>query len=99
ARLKLKEAFGHVGLDWFNRLSPHATREETLKYYMRRVSVDVDDKTGLLTIRTQGLSPAFAQTFNRTLLSESETFLNELSHRISRNDMLFAREEIDRSYD
>lgn len=99
ARLHLKDAFGHVGLDLLNRLSPRATREEALKYYLRRVSVEVDDKTGLLTIRTQGLSPAFAQTFNRMLLSESEAFLNELSHRISRNDMLFAREEIDRSYD
>ncbi|MBN3789416.1 lipopolysaccharide biosynthesis protein [Burkholderia sp. Ac-20353] len=99
ARLKLKQVFGHVGLDLPNRLSPSATREEMLKYYLRRVSVDVDDKTGMMTIRTQGLTPEFARTFNRALVSESETFLNELSHRISRNDMQFAREEIDRSYD
>lgn len=99
AKLKLREAFGNVGFDLINRLKRDATREELLKYYLRRVSVDVDDKTGITTIRTQGMSPEFAQKFNRVLLSESESFLNELSHRISRNDMQFAREEIDRSYD
>ncbi|KWF93575.1 lipopolysaccharide biosynthesis protein [Burkholderia diffusa] len=99
ARLKLKDAFGHVGLDVFNRLSRDATREDVLRYYLRRVDVEVDDKAGMLTIRTQGMTPEYARAFNQALLSESESFLNELSHRISRNNMQFAREEVDRSYD
>jgi capsular polysaccharide transport system permease protein len=98
-QLNLKKEFGHVGLDYFNQLHPNSTREDMLKYYLRRINVDVDDKTGMVTIRTQGMSPEFAQKFNRTVLSDSEAFLNELTHRISRSDMQFAREEIDRSYD
>ncbi|WP_230958201.1 lipopolysaccharide biosynthesis protein [Burkholderia territorii] len=99
ARLNLKQAFGTVGLDWLNRLSPHATREEMLRFYLRRLTVSIDEKAGILTIRTQGMSPEFARQFNRILLAESESFLNEMSHRVARNDMQFAREEIDRSYD
>lgn len=98
-QLHFKQAFGHPGLDLLNRLPADATREEMLRYYLRRVSVDVDDKTGIVVIRTEGFTPQYSQQFNQDVLSASESFLNEMSHRIARNEMNFSRGEIDRAYD
>jgi capsular polysaccharide transport system permease protein len=98
ARMKFKETFRHAGLDFLNRLRPDATREDVLKYYLRRVSVNVDDKTEILVIRSQGFTPEYARDFNQALLDESEHFLNEMSHKISRGEMEFSRGEVERSY-
>lgn len=53
-----------------------------------------DDKTGLLTIGTQGFSAEFAQQFNQAILKESERFINEISHHIAREQLQFAENEM-----
>ncbi|MEN3030186.1 hypothetical protein [Chromobacterium amazonense] len=97
--LNLKQAFAEpAGWDWFYRLPNDATREEFLSYYRARVDVQFDEKTALLVIRSQGFSPAFSQKLNQAILAESERFINELSHKISREDMAFAQKEVDYAY-
>ncbi|WP_050088791.1 capsule biosynthesis protein [Yersinia intermedia] len=93
-QLDFRQAFGHSGWDFFYHLSDSATREQFLNYYRNRISVSYDDKTGLLTIGTQGFSPEFAQKFNQAVLKESERFINEISHRIAREQLLFAENEM-----
>ncbi|WP_145547404.1 capsule biosynthesis protein [Yersinia intermedia] len=93
-QLDFRQAFGHSGWDFSYHLSDSATREQFLNYYRNRISVSYDDKTGLLTIGTQGFSPEFAQKFNQAVLKESERFINEISHRIAREQLLFAENEM-----
>ena len=57
----------------------------------------MDDKTGLLNIQTQGFSPEFALKFNQTVLKESERFINEMSHRIARDQLAFAESEMEKA--
>ena len=89
-QLNFREAFSHSGLDFLNHLSKDETAEGFLKYYKDRINVSYDDKTGLLNIQTQGFSPEFALKFNQTVLKESERFINEMSHRIARDQLAFA---------
>lgn len=97
--LNLKQAFGQpAGWDWLYRLPAGAAREDVLDYYRNRVEVQFDDKTSLLVIRSQGFTPEFAQKLNHAILAESERFINELSHKISREDMAFAQREVDNAY-
>ncbi|MEY4922764.1 MAG: hypothetical protein RLY17_1481, partial [Pseudomonadota bacterium] len=49
---------------------------------------------GLLTIGTQGFTPAFAELFNKAILRESERFINEVSHKIARDQQAFAEREM-----
>ncbi len=93
-QLDFYQAFKQSGLDFLNRLSSDATREQFLKYYRHRISVTFDDKTGLLTIGTQGFTPEFAQRFNSVVLNESERFINEVSHKIARDLQSFAEDEM-----
>lgn len=93
-QLNFHQAFGESGLDFLYHLSIHATNEQLLDYYRQRISASYDEKNGLLTIQTQGFTPEFALQFNRAVLKESERFINELSHQISREQMKFAEEQL-----
>ncbi|UGS42194.1 capsule biosynthesis protein [Pseudocitrobacter corydidari] len=93
-RLNFHQAFSQSGWDFFFHLPDDATTEEFLDYYRSRISIAYDEKSGLLDIQTQGFTPEFAQAFNHAVLKESERFINELSHRISREQMQFAEEEL-----
>ncbi len=96
-QLDFHEAFSHSGLDFLNHLGKEETAERFLQYYRDRITVSYDDKTGLLDIQTQGFSPEFALKFNHAVLKESERFINELSHRIARDQLSFAEEEMQKA--
>ena len=93
-QLNFHEVFGQSGLDFFYHLPKDSTREQFLNYYRDRISVTYDDKTGLLTIGTQGFTPEFAEQFNKAVLKESERFINEISHKIARDQQAFAENEM-----
>ena len=93
-RLNFHQAFGQSGWDFFYHLPKQMTQEQLLNYYRQRISVNYDEKSGLLDIQTQGFTPEFALAFNHAVLQESERFINELSHRISREQMKFAEEQL-----
>ncbi|MFZ4215585.1 capsule biosynthesis protein, partial [Pantoea endophytica] len=96
-QLNFRQAFSQSGLDFLHHLSPDETAEKFLRYYRERLSVTYDDKAGLLAIRTQGFTPEFALNFNKAVLKESERFINELSHRIARDQLTFAEKEMEKS--
>lgn len=92
-------AFSQSGWDFLFHLPADITAERYLDYYRSRLSVNYDEKTGLLSIETQGFTPEFAQAFNQAVLKESERFINELSHKISREQMQFAEEQLQETKD
>lgn len=93
-QLNFHEAWGNSGLDFIYHLPEDATAEQFLRYYRDRISVTFNDKSALLEIRTQGFDPEFSQRFNLAVLKESERFINELSHRIAREQLNFAQDEL-----
>lgn len=93
-RLQLRKHFAQAGLDLPYRLPPDAEQEMFTRYYRQRVEIAFDEKSGLLKVRTQGFTPAFAQQLNQAILEESERFVNENSHRIARERMKFAEGEL-----
>jgi hypothetical protein len=54
----------------------------------------MDDLSSTLTIRVQGFEPGFAQRLNKAILQESESFVNELSHKLAREKLSFAEGEL-----
>lgn len=92
--LGLRQAYSSPRLDFVFRLDEDASQEEFLKYYRQRIEVDVDDGSGLLTIRTQGFSPEIALAVNEQVVTISERFINESSHRLARDQMAFAESEL-----
>lgn len=95
--LNMREAFRQAGLDMLYRLSPDVSQEEFLDYYRKRVEVIYDDATAMLTVRTEGFTPEFSQQLNQAILSESEAFINRISHQMAQEQMNFASQEVDRN--
>nr|WP_112197088.1 capsule biosynthesis protein [Rahnella sp. NRRL B-41462] len=93
-QLDFHSVFGRSGVDFLYHLPKDASREQFLNYYRDRIAVTYDDKSGLLTIGTQGFTPQFAEQFNKAVLKESERFINEISHKIARDQQAFAENEM-----
>lgn len=75
-------------LDWNNSF------EALLKYYHRRVSVELDSKSTISVMRVSAFTAADAHKINERLLAMSERLVNEMSER-GRNDIVrFAANEV-----
>lgn len=93
-KLAVRKAYESQTRDPFFRLYSWMSQEWYLWYYRNRVEVVYDDMTGLLRIRSEAFTPIQARSINSAILSESERFVNELSHKMSREQMIFAEEEL-----
>lgn len=93
-KLAIRQAYASQTRDPFYRLYEWMSQEWYLQYYRNRVEVVYDDMTGLLRIRAEAFTPIQAQAINRAILTESERFVNELSHKMSREQMAFAESEL-----
>lgn len=98
-KLSLRKAYASQTRDPFYRLYDGMSQESFLKYYRNRVEVFYDDMTGLLHIRSEAFTPSEAQSINDAILEESERFINELSHKMSREQMIFAESELKKAKD
>ena len=80
----LREMFDRAGLDLFWRY-PFPFRAATAvglqKHYLRFVTVDYDQSTGISTLQVQGFEAADAQRLASALLTHTEAFLNGLNTR------------------
>lgn len=71
-----------------------APAEDLLKFYNRIVTTHFDDLTGLLRVEVQAPNPELAQMMLSGILKESERFVNEISHKIARDQMRFFETEL-----
>ncbi len=92
-KLKLREHFESPKLDFIFRLWSIATKEQFVDYFQRRVELDFDDVSGLLTIRTEGFDAAMSERLNKAILEASERFVNDFSNRVASEQMQFSEKE------
>ncbi|WP_339544654.1 ABC transporter permease [Pseudomonas sp. RA_35y_Pfl2_P32] len=94
-RLHWVEQYAAQRSDIFFWLNKDAEREDLLKYYQRMVSAHYDETTGLLRVEVQAFTPELSEQMLRTILEASEHFVNEVSHSIAREQMTFAKGELE----
>ncbi|WP_396329854.1 ABC transporter permease [Burkholderia anthina] len=88
---------GHTADLWYY-LSPSASREEVLKYYQKMIRAQYDETTGLLTVSVDAFTPEFAKQTLAVMISESDRFVNDISHRLAREQVNFAEDEVARAH-
>jgi len=94
-KLQWVEKYSEQRSDPFFWLNNDADREDLLKYYQRMVTAHYDETTGLLRVEVQSFSSHLAEEMLRAILSASERFVNEVSHGIAREQMSFAKGELE----
>lgn len=92
--LGLQEHLRHFHLDIFNTLLPWEKKEKFLKIFRKSIEISFEEKTGILTISAHGNSPDFAYRLNYAIIKESERFINDQTHRVSREQLEFANSEL-----
>lgn len=65
-------------------------------HYLSRVSVEMDDLSGVLRIRVQAYDPLVARAIATLLVHEGERFMNEMMHGLAREQVRFLEEEVGR---
>lgn len=93
-KLNLRANFSGSGDPLFH-LAEDASIEELVEYYHKRVRVNLDEKTMMLKIETEGFTPAFALKLNKEILAQSEQFINALSQRVAKEQLVFAEQQLD----
>jgi capsular polysaccharide transport system permease protein len=94
AKLHLRAHFSDHAHDLLSRLSSSATQEEFHRYYLSRVSVELDDYSGVLVIKAQAFDPKTAQAISKALLSEGEGYMNEIGHQLAESQVTFLENQV-----
>ncbi|WP_228703753.1 capsule biosynthesis protein [Acinetobacter larvae] len=91
--LKLRQQF-HISGDPIFSLKKEPSIEELVKYFQSRVSVNLDEKTMMLKVSSQGFSPAFSLKLNNAILKQSDDFINHISQSIADEQLKFAETQL-----
>jgi len=93
----LDQAYAQKGLDRFAGMKPGLSKEKRLNYFKKQVSVNLDEISGAIVLRTIGLDPKASLNLNRFMLAKSEQFVNRLNQDISQKQLGFAELELGRA--
>ncbi|MCP9885204.1 hypothetical protein KBY97_08715 [Synechococcus sp. ATX 2A4] len=90
-------AYARSGLDPFAGIEPGASRERRLLFFKNQVAVQLQEISGIITLKTIGLDPKTSLRLNEFLLQKADKFVNRLNQDINRQQLEFAAKEVDKS--
>lgn len=96
-QLLAEERYRRQGWDLLAGLPANATGDQQLDFFRRQVRVWPQELSGVIQLTTTGLDAATAQRLNQLLLQEAKAFVNEMNQRISREQLRFAEQEVERA--
>ncbi|GAB2719019.1 chain-length determining protein [Halomonas garicola] len=86
--------------DVFARLGDaEAPIEDLHKYYLRRVTVEMDEYAGVLNVEVQAYTPEFAHKMVQLLLEAGEAHMNDMGQRLAFEQVEFLEEQLRRLED
>jgi capsular polysaccharide transport system permease protein len=92
AEFDIKKHYHDFG-DIFSRLSNDATIEELLEYYTEHTIIEIDDKSGVIKVLTQGFSPELAKQLTQAIVDRAEWYINSIGHQLADAQLEFIRGE------
>jgi capsular polysaccharide transport system permease protein len=89
--------YSSESIDYVSRLKSDATRQEILRYYLKRVNVQRDTMSDVLTVKVRAFTPEMAQQIASLIIELNEELVNTLSNRMEEDAIRSARTEVDRA--
>lgn len=74
---------------WFQ----DSSQEFFHSHFLSRVSIEMDNVSGVLRIRAQAYTPEMAQSVAASLVEEGEAFMNEMAHSLAREQVAFLEKQ------
>lgn len=96
AALDLRAHYSDDRIDIFSRLwSADEPIERFHRYYLKRVSVELDEYTQVLRVKVQAYDPAMAQRIATLLLKEGEAHMNAMGQRLAAEQVRFIERQVE----
>lgn len=100
AELDFRDHYADPNIDWFSRLDGgDVPSEELHTYYLRRISVELDDYAQVLRISVQAFTPEMANAIAELLLREGEAHMNAMGQRLAEEQVRFLERQVDELYE
>jgi capsular polysaccharide transport system permease protein len=100
AKLNLRSHYSDGKRDILSRMwFEDASREFFHRHFLSRVSIEVDSHAGVLRIGGHAYTPEMAHSIVKFLVEEGEAFMNELWHRIAREQVAFLEKQVTEIHD
>ncbi|MBE7202357.1 MAG: capsule biosynthesis protein [Parafilimonas terrae] len=79
AQLPLRQWFSDDSIDYLSRFDPEKPIEKFVRYWKRRVEVDVEAGSGIMSVTVAAFDPEQSLAIARALMKEAERMVNDLS--------------------
>ena len=94
-QLHLREHFSDHGRDPLSRLwFRDSSQERFHEHYLSRVSVEMDEYTGVVVIKAQAYDAAKAHAIAQALVSEGERFMNQIAQELAQRQVAFLEQQV-----
>ena len=90
----LKKLYAREDKDWLSRLKKDSNIEDIIEYWQKKVTVQFDSTSGIITLDVLAFEPEDAITVIKAVLKESEALVNNLSEKSRQDSLVFARKEL-----
>ncbi len=91
--LNLRAHYSQDFIDYFSAIQTSDTRGELLDYFQERVEVIVNEKSGVISIYSQGFDGAYAQQLTQEIVKRAEWFINSIGHQLANAQLDFIKGE------
>lgn len=91
--LDLKNHYSSSDADFISRLSSSSSREDFYAYFEKHVEVNVDQKSQVISVKTQGFTPEFAQSLNELIVERAEWYINQIGNKLAKEQLKFIQNE------
>ncbi|WP_413701728.1 lipopolysaccharide biosynthesis protein [Psychromonas sp. KJ10-10] len=91
--LDLRNHYTQGFIDYFSRIHESDSRDELLSYFQERVKVDINEKSGIITISSQGFDSEYAQLLTNKIVNRAEWFINSIGHQLANEQLAFIKGE------
>ncbi len=95
--LQLRRHYADPQWDFVSRLPEDASQEDFLEYYRKRIKVEFDEFSSVLSIEVDAFDREFSRQIAQLLLSKGEAFVNSIGHRMAEEQMDFVAGQTDLS--
>lgn len=91
--LNLRGHYTQDFIDYFSGIHENDTREELFSYYLKRVKVVVNEKSGVISIYSQAFDSDYAQQLTNKIVERAEWFINSIGHQLASAQLNFIKGE------
>lgn len=96
AELDLRRHYADKKIDWFSRLeSAEVPLERLHRYYLKRVSVELDEYAHVLRVKVQAYDPQTARSIATLLLRAGEAHMNAMGQQLAAEQVKFIEVQVE----